>query len=35
MDSLDDEINDALDSSSAELKMKSDLDALKAKISSN
>ncbi|MCJ8289035.1 MAG: PspA/IM30 family protein [Crocinitomicaceae bacterium] len=33
--SLDDEINDALDSSSAELKMKSDLDALKAKISSN
>lgn len=30
--SLDDEINEALDSSSAEIKVKSDLDALKAKI---
>lgn len=30
--SLDDEINDALETSSAEIKVKSDLDALKAKI---
>ncbi len=32
--SLDEEINDALDSSSAEIKVKTDLDALKAKIAS-
>ena len=30
--SLDEEIEDALDSSSAEIKVKGDLDALKAKI---